>query len=400
VGLSLTAAVVVLPLTACGLTNVSVTSAPESQAPSSTATLAFTPRLGDQNVVPGSPIVVTANDGRLTSVKITTPDGKALKGNLAADAQKWESVTQSLGYGTTYDVTVKAVDRNGLPTAAHQTFTTLVPKDTVGVSSVDPQAGTTFGVGIPIVVRFDQSIENKAEVEKRLEVVTPKPIKGAWRWLSDSQVQFRPRDYWPANIPITVHARLTGVQVAPQVWGEKDATFKFHTTNSIVGRVDMKKHTLTVAKNGKVIKVIPITTGKPGFDTRSGTKVVMTKERNRIMDASTGGTSQGDPEYYRLNVEYAMRLTWSGEFLHAAPWSEGSQGYENVSHGCTGMSTENAAWLYNISNIGDVYVYTGNDRMMTDDDNGITVWNNRWSDFLKDSKSGEITTTGAVAPKA
>jgi lipoprotein-anchoring transpeptidase ErfK/SrfK len=74
--------------------------------------------------------------------------------------------------------------------------------------------------------------------------------------------------------------------------------------------------------------------------------VIMMKERTRLMDASTGGTDRSDPEYYRLTVEYAMRLTWTGEFLHAAPWSVGSQGRANVSHGCTGMSTSNAAWLY------------------------------------------------------
>ena len=107
----------------------------------------------------------------------------------------------------------------------------------------------------------------------------------------------------------------------------------------------------------------------------------------------TGGTDPTNPEYYRLTVEYAMRLTWSGEFLHAAPWSEGSQGYANVSHGCTGMSTENAAWLYDISNIGDVYEYVGNDRMMTDDGNGITLWNVAWEDWLADSKAGAVRTT-------
>ena len=41
-----------------------------------------------------------------------------------------------------------------------------------------------------------------------------------------------------------------------------------------------------------------------------------------------------------------MRVTYSGEFIHAAPWSVGSQGVANVSHGCTGLSTADAAWLY------------------------------------------------------
>ena len=57
-----------------------------------------------------------------------------------------------------------------------------------------------------------------------------------------------------------------------------------------------------------------------------------------------------------------MRVTYSGEFIHAAPWSVGSQGYANVSHGCTGMSTANADWLYHMTVRGDVVEYVGTDR--------------------------------------
>jgi len=122
---------------------------------------------------------------------------------------------------------------------------------------------------------------------------------------------------------------------------------------------------------------------------------VLTKERTRLMDAASGGTDPTSPEYYRLTVEYAMRLTWSGEFLHAAPWSEGSQGYDNVSHGCTGMSTSNAAWLFGISGLGDVYEFVGNDKQMGTGDNGITVWNVTWDEWLADSRAKAVMTTEA-----
>ncbi len=146
----------------------------------------------------------------------------------------------------------------------------------------------------------------------------------------------------------------------------------------MVSYVDMRTDMMRVTKDGKLVRMIPITTGKPGFESRSGVKVIMNKERTRIMDAATGGTAKTDPEYYRLQVEYAMRLTWSGEFLHAAPWSVAHQGHTNVSHGCTGMSTANAAWLYANSEIGDVVVYTGHDKPM-EPGNGITVWNTSWA---------------------
>ena len=92
------------------------------------------------------------------------------------------------------------------------------------------------------------------------------------------------------------------------------------------------------------------------------------------MDAASIDVDEGDPEYYRLDVEYAMRVTWSGEYLHAAPWSVSSQGDENVSHGCTGMSDEAASWFYNNSKIGDVVNYVNGNRSM-EPWNGYTDWN-------------------------
>ena len=110
----------------------------------------------------------------------------------------------------------------------------------------------------------------------------------------------------------------------------------------------------------------------------------MIKERTRLMDAVHRRHDPDRPGVLPAEVEYAMRLTWSGEFLHAAPWSVGSQGHANVSHGCTGMSTTNAAWLYANSTVGDVVVYTGNDRMM-EPGNGIGEWNIPWKTWQKGS---------------
>ena len=83
----------------------------------------------------------------------------------------------------------------------------------------------------------------------------------------------------------------------------------------------------------------------------------------------------------------ATLLTRSGEFIHAAPWSVGSQGSANVSHGCTGMSTDQAAWLYAMTRRGDVVEYTGTDRPMTLD-NGFGDWNATWRDYRAGSALG------------
>ena len=101
----------------------------------------------------------------------------------------------------------------------------------------------------------------------------------------------------------------------------------------------------------------------------------MEKFAEKRMNSETVGINRDSPEAYDIDdVQWAMRVTYSGEFIHAAPWSVGSQGYANVSHGCTGMSTADAGWLYAMSRRGDVVEYTGTDRPMTLE-NGYGDWN-------------------------
>ena len=154
----------------------------------------------------------------------------------------------------------------------------------------------------------------------------------------------------------------------------------------MVSKVDMNTHQMRVFRNGKLIRTIPITTGEqPKFTTRSGTKVIIEKFRHKRMNSETVGIDPNSADGYDLDdVEYAMRVTYSGEFVHAAPWSVGSQGSANVSHGCTGMSTANAGWFYDNSKVGDVIKYTGTDREM-DLTNGFGDWNESFADYRSGS---------------
>jgi len=177
-----------------------------------------------------------------------------------------------------------------------------------------------------------------------------------------------------------VTADLAAVELSPGVWGTDSGTATFEVGSAMVSTVDVANHTMTVRRDGEVLRTIPITTGKDDFETRRGTKVIMTRESTHRMDAATTGIAQDDPEYYDLVVEYVMRLTWSGEFLHAAPWSVGSQGSANVSHGCTGMSTADAKWLFERSKVGDVVEFVGSDRSL-EWGNGYTAWNMSFEDW-------------------
>jgi len=163
------------------------------------------------------------------------------------------------------------------------------------------------------------------------------------------------------------------------IYGQLDRHVEFHIGDAHIYKVNAKTDQMQVFSNGRLLRTLPITTGKPGFTTRSGVKVIIEKFRHKRMNSETVGIDPNGPEGYNIgNVEYAMRVTYSGEFVHAAPWSVADQGHSNVSHGCTGMSTANAQWLYDMTMVGDVVEYTGTDRPMTLT-NGYGDWNEPFS---------------------
>ncbi len=335
--------------------------------------------LGQDEVEFTEDLKVRVEGGRLTKVVIEGPAG-TIPGDFRNGATVWRSETGTLDYDTTYAVTATAVDLRGNVVQRTGEFTTLEPTAEL-VPEVYPYEGGTYGVGMPIEVRFSHPVEDKAAVQERLVVTTDKKgIEGAWNWESDDKVTYRPREYWPADTEVNVDLNLKGVESSEGVYGLDNTSTSFTIGSSMVTIVDAATHYATVYQNGSPINTIPITTGKPGWETRSGIKVIMSKERMVVMDGATLGISEDDDEYYRLDVPYAMRVTWSGEFVHAAPWSVGSQGVANVSHGCVGMSLSNAAWLYDQSKVGDI-VEVRNTGRSQDLGNGITVWNESWADW-------------------
>ena len=363
-------------------TPIPTPSSTPSEAVVSSAVLRVTPEDTADDVRLDVPVRVAVSHGRVTDVSVVATDGSALEGSVDDTGTTWTS-SGRLAPGLVYSVTASAVDAVGLTTHASSLFSTLVPEETSD-AGILPRDGWTVGVGMPVIVDFDSDVDNREAVERALVVETSSALEGAWRWFSDSQVQWRPRDFWPAGEQVSVTADLGAVEISPGVWGTDSGTASFDVGSAMVSTVDVANHTMTVRRDGAVLRTIPITTGKDGFDTRRGTKVIMTRESSHRMDAATTGIAQDDPEYYDLVVEYAMRLTWSGEFIHAAPWSVGSQGSANVSHGCTGMSTADARWLFERSKVGDVVEFVGSDRSL-EWGNGYTAWNMSFEDWAAGS---------------
>jgi lipoprotein-anchoring transpeptidase ErfK/SrfK len=323
---------------------------------------------------------VTADNGELTKVTVASAEG-ALPGKVASDGASW-TATERFEPGQQYTITTVATDADGKSQRATQKFSTVdLPLDQQTYPSVAPLQGETVGVGMPVIITFDVPITDQASIEKHLKVTSAPAQPGSWYWVSSQEVHWRPKAYWKSGTKVTVDADINSVPAGGGVFGQEDRRITFNIGDAVISKVNAQTHQMQTFVNGKLAKTTPITTGKPGFTTRSGVKVIMEKYRVKRMNSETVGISRDDPEAYDINdVEYAMRVTSSGEFLHAAPWSVGSQGSANVSHGCTGMSTENAAWIYNISKRGDVVEYTGTDRPM-DLTNGYGDWNASWADY-------------------
>ncbi|MFD8823582.1 Ig-like domain-containing protein [Streptomyces sp. NPDC059605] len=343
---------------------------------------------GDRKVDPDKPLEVTVNDddGRITDVTAVDAAGRHLAGELDADGKRWHS-TAPLAAGTRYTVRVGVEDDDGAPGSRTLSFGTTAAKKFLKVA-FGPRAGT-YGVGQPITAELSAPVRDRASratVERALRVRSTPAVTGSWYWVDDKTLHYRPKEYWPARATIEVTSGLAGIRVTDTLHGAPAKALKLTTGDRIEAVTDASAHSMTVKRNGKVINTIPVTTGKPGFATRNGVKVVLGKEYRVRMRGETIGIAEGSSDSYDLQVYYATRVTWSGEYVHAAPWSTGSQGYANVSHGCTGMSTGQAEWFFNTVREGDIVEVVGSQgETMAPFGNGYGDWNLTWAKWLKGS---------------
>jgi lipoprotein-anchoring transpeptidase ErfK/SrfK len=328
---------------------------------------------------------LTASGGTLRAVRVTSPEGP-LAGELSKDQKTWVS-SGRLEPGVAYRIHSTGMRSDGKKVVKNQQFRThALTLDEQTYPSVAPLEGETVGVGMPVIVTFDIPVTNKASIEKHMSVTSSPRQPGSWHWMSDQEVHWRPRHYWQAGTDVAVDVDINSIPAGAGIFGQESRHVDFNVGDAHVYKVNMDTHQMRVFSNGGLLRTIPITTGEePKFTTRSGVKVILEKFRTKRMNSETIGIDRNSPDGYDIDdVEYAMRVTYSGEFVHAAPWSVGDQGSANVSHGCTGMSTANAGWLYNMSRRGDVVEYTGTDRQM-ELTNGYGDWNLDFADWSSGS---------------
>ena len=355
-------------------------------SPTSAATVKVNVRQGADSVKVDKVVTVTASQGTLSDVTMRTRKGRTIKGALTDDKTVW-TAKERLEPNTGYRVRATAADSAGLETSATTKFRSAdLSLDQQTYASVSPLEGQVVGVGFPIMVRFDVPVKRRAEFERNMHVISSAGQKGRWHWIDSQTVHYRPRHYWKPGSRIKVDLKLNSLAAGNGIYGQEDRKFRFRIGRSVIARVNTVSDQMSVFIDGKRARTIPITTGQqPKYTTRSGIKVIIEKYRAKRMNSETVGIDPNSPDGYNIdNVEYAQRVTFSGEFIHAAPWSVGSQGRANVSHGCTGMSTTNAGWFYAQTKPGDVVVYSGTSKPMTLT-NGYGDWNLNWADWVAGS---------------
>lgn len=353
--------------------------------------LTLTPAVNAERLPISVEIGTQVTNGTVTSVTLTSADGENVPGSMRPDGSSWVP-SQPLRFGQHYTATVTATGANGRTKVSTTSFATMPPPNTRPISStINVATGQAYGVGMPIVIDFGVPIPagQRVDVQKRLFVRSSPAQVGAWRWFTDSEVVYRPEVFWRPGTQLTVRAALAGIAVGDRYFA-KDQSATMTIGRDMHFAVTDSDHQITITSNGKVIKQYPISMGKPSTPSWSGHFVIMERDYYTVFDT----TDQG-PGGYRVGVNYAERLTWSGMFFHSAPWSVYAQGHYNVSHGCVNIGPANAKWIYQNSLVGDPVSISGTPRHAAEG-NGWTVWDLTWETYLQGSAIPQTVSIPAV----
>ncbi len=325
-----------------------------------------------------SPVAVSAEFGVLGAVSMVNEDGQAVEGELSEDGLTWETA-EPLGYNKRYTLTAQSLGLGGA-TSRQMTFETHSPEN-LTMPYVLPNDGEVVGVGQPVAVRFDENIPNRIAAERAITVKTSPPVDGAFYWLSNREVRWRPAEYWKPGTTVDVAVNTYGVDLGDGLFGQDNVSTRFTIGDAVITTVDDSTKTLTVRRNGEVIKSMPVSMGKNSTPTNNGVYIVGDRRAEMVMDSSTYGVPVNSPNGYRTEVDWATQISYSGIYVHAAPWSVGSQGYSNVSHGCINVSTSNGQWFYDNSKRGDVVEIVNTVGSTLPGTDGLGDWNVPWDQW-------------------
>ncbi|MHA6801475.1 L,D-transpeptidase [Bounagaea algeriensis] len=317
------------------------------------ARVAVAPGDGAQAVNPTAPISAKVQHGWLDHVTLTGSDGSVITGALSPDRSTWQP-SQQLRYDVHYTWAGKALGADGKLVPVGGEFRTLAPESTIG-ATISPNDGQEVGVGMPISIEFDEPVQDKAAVERALKVQPSQPVEGSWAWLTDEKVDWRPKEYWPANTHVRVETNLRGVAFGGGAFGEDNMSTEFDIGRQQIVKADVQSHQIVVERDGQAVATYPAAFGAewdPGRRTMNGTYIVMARVPVQYMTNPKYG-------YFNEPHSWAVRFSNHGEFIHEHDANAAAIGNTNNSHGCVNLTSGNAKEYYDSAMIGDPVEVTG-----------------------------------------
>jgi len=325
-----------------------------------------------------SPVTVSAEDGVLGAVSMVNADGEPVAGRLSPDGLTW-ATTEPLGYNKRYTLNAQSLGLGGV-TSQQMTFKTHSPEN-LTMAYVLPNEGEVVGVGQPVAVQFDENIPNRLAAQKAIKITTNPPVEGAFYWLNNREVRWRPAQYWKPGTTIDVAVNTYGVDLGDGLFGQENVTTHFTVGDEVIATADDNTKMVTVRRNGEVVRTMPTSMGKNSTPTNNGVYLVGNRFSHIVMDSSTYGVPVNSPNGYRTDVDWATQISYSGIFVHSAPWSVGSQGYTNTSHGCLNVSPSNAIWFYDNTKRGDIVEIVNTVGSTLPGTDGLGDWNIPWEQW-------------------
>lgn len=301
---------------------------------------------------------------------------------------------------TVYHTVTSGPAGSSAPGSGQSSAAPALPQKSVRVTSLESD-GQTYGVGMPIVLYFSPAPTDSAEFTKAVQVtVNGAPAGGAWFWEQPTadekktntiEAHYRPKTYWPANAKIHVGIPIGGLSAGNTkhnslVYSGKLTSLDFGIGAAHISTVNGSPNDLKmqVTSDGKPVKTFGVSLGQARTPTYGGVKVVMQKGED------TPGTGKLRPDGavrmigpgYDEIVDWSVRITESGEYVHAAPWNS-NIGRLSTSNGCTNLTTSDAQWFYKFSQIGDVVQYQRTDGSLMPSWDGYGDWNLPWGTWLR-----------------
>ncbi|MDO4911778.1 MAG: Ig-like domain-containing protein [Corynebacterium sp.] len=336
---------------------------------------------GAVDINPNTFVSVRPMEGTLTDVVMTNETGKVVDSILAADGSSWQT-NEVLGYNRVYTI----VAHNSAGGTLTSTFSTITPASQATVA-LSPLADSTVGIGQTIHFRFSEAVPDRVAAQNSIEITTNPPVEGAFYWVSNREIRWRPAQYWTPGTQVTVKVNNYGNDLGGGVYGSSDNETNFTIGDAVISTVDDSTKIITVTKNGEVIKTMPTSMGSAQNPTPNGIYTVGDRYDSIVMDSSTYGVAVDSANGYRTDVDNATQLSYSGIFVHSAPWSVWAQGNTNTSHGCLNVSPADAKWYLDNSKRGDILIVSGTTGGTLSGTDGLGDWNIPWETW----KAGNAT---------